>query len=161
MLSISFFVSVGDKVSSTIVLRGDEKDICDYLGPKVTHSIFLEPVTEGEIALLIDRIKVNKSYGPDLIHPRFLKDAKLYILAPLTHIINLSIMQDCIPDNMKIARVVPIFKGGDPKIMGNYRPISILPAISKLLERCVANRLLKFLDKTIFFYELQSGFHKA
>jgi hypothetical protein len=64
------------------------------------------------------------------------------IASPPTHIINLSISSGIVPDLMKIARVVPLFKSGDHRLFQNYRPISILPIFSKLLERVVHKRIL-------------------
>ena len=66
---------------------------------------------------------------------------------PLTHIINLSIAHGFVPNEMKIARVIPLFKAGDKALITNYRPISILPNFSKFLERVIYNQLLNFLNK--------------
>jgi hypothetical protein len=63
------------------------------------------------------------------------------IASPLTHIINLSISSGIVPDLIKIARVVPLFKSGDHRLQQNYRPISILPIFSKFLERVVYKRI--------------------
>ena len=62
------------------------------------------------------------------------------IVEPLTKI-NLSLESKCFPDTLKIAKVLPIFKSGDPERKENYKPISILPAFSKLYERVVNNRI--------------------
>ena len=155
-----FFVKVGQSVSDSIQLVGTEKPVHDYLGPRVTQSIFLEPVTEGELLSLLDRQKTNKSPGADFIHPKLLKDGKNIIVKPLAHIFNLSIVSGKFPNRMKIARVIPIFKGGNTEDLSNYRPISVLSAVSKLLERLVASRVLKFLNKNALFYNLQFGFRK-
>lgn len=64
------------------------------------------------------------------------------IAAPLTHIVNLSITHGVVPKEMKVARVVPIFKSGDQTLFTNYRPISVLPCFSKFLERIIYNRIL-------------------
>ena len=155
-----FFVKVGQSVSDSIQLAGTEKPVHDYLGPRVTQSIFLEPVTEGELLSLLDRQKTNKSPGADFIHPKLLKDGKNIIVKPLAHIFNLSIVSGKFPNRMKIARVIPIFKGGNTEDLSNYRPISVLSAVSKLLERLVASRVLKLPNKNAFFYNLQFGFRK-
>ena len=60
---------------------------------------------------------------------------------------NLSFSKGIFPDKLKMARVVPIFKKGDKSIPGNYRPISILPIISKLFEKLVNNRIVNFLER--------------
>ena len=155
-----YFVNVGKKVANSIKLQGKEKNIIEYLGPRVQQSIFLEPVTEEELVLLFNRIKINKSYGADMIHPRLLKDGKQHVIKPLVHVFNLSISTGHVPTIMKLARVVPIFKGGDTGNTGNYRPISVLSTVSKLLERVMANRILSFLNSMNFFYLLQFGFRK-
>ena len=65
------------------------------------------------------------------------------VSTPLAHIINLSISNGIVPDEMKIARVIPLYKSGDRELIVNYRPVSILPSFSKFLERVIYNRLLK------------------
>ena len=82
------------------------------------------------------------------------------ISEPLTHIINLSIRSGIVPDRIKIACVIPIFKSGDSLLLTNYRPVSVLPVFSKLLEKVVYNRILKYLDKHCIFKN-QYGFRKG
>ena len=67
------------------------------------------------------------------------------IVQPLTFIMNLSLTSGTVPDQMKIARVVLLFKTGDLSLFTNYRPVSVLPAFSEILERIVYNRLINFL----------------
>ena len=64
------------------------------------------------------------------------------------------------PDTLKIARVVPILKKGDPSIFSNYRPISVLPSISKLLEKLAYKRIITFLDSNNILHDNQFGFRK-
>ena len=73
-----------------------------------------------------------------------LVDAKEFVSEPLAFIMNLSFSTGIFPDKLKMARVVPIFKKGDKSIPGNYRPISILPIISKLFDKLVNNRIVNF-----------------
>ncbi len=77
---------------------------------------------------------------------------------PLTHIINQSMTTGVVPEDMKIARVIPIFKSGNQNMFNNYRPISILPAFSKILEKTIATKLMKFLESQNLIYEHQCGF---
>jgi hypothetical protein len=63
---------------------------------------------------------------------------------PLSHVLNLSIASDIVPDDMEIACVIPLFQAGDRTIFSNYRPVSILPCFSKFLERAMYNRLLAY-----------------
>ena len=79
---------------------------------------------------------------------------------PITSIINLSITSGIVPNQLKIARVIPLFKSGERVIFSNYRPVSILPAFSKILERLMYNRLLRFLNAFKILSDNQYGFRK-
>ena len=115
-------------------------------------------VSEGEVEKLLKNLNVTKSTGCDNISAKFLKDAAGVISTPLTHIINLSLQTSTVPSLFKKARVVPLFKKGDRNKEGNYRPVSILPVISKILERIVFNQLHGYLNKNNLIFEFQSGF---
>ena len=80
------------------------------------------------------------------------------IARPLAHIFNVSFSSGVFPDALKIARVVPVFKGGDHSKSVNYRPISILPCISKILERLMYLRLYSYLLKYSLLHAEQYGF---
>ena len=69
-----------------------------------------------------------------------IKESIQIIAEPLTYIMNLSISNGIVPDQMKIARVVPLFKADDQSLFTNYRPVSVLPSFSKFLERIIYNR---------------------
>ena len=81
-----------------------------------------------------------------------------FIIDPLLKIFNLSIATGVVPNDFKLAKVIPIFKTGDTQLVTNYRPISILPGFSKLLERLVANRLNKYISKYNILSKSQYGF---
>ena len=89
----------------------------------------------------------NSGAGWDGIAPVVLKSVANHLATPLSKLFNKSITEGVFPAELKIAKVVPIFKGGDPSNFNNYRPISILSTLSKLFERLMYNRLLKFIDK--------------
>ena len=65
-----------------------------------------------------------------------------YIVVPLEHMFNISLLNGVFPDSMKIARAIPLFKSGNTKEFSNYRPISLLPHFSKILEKCITLRML-------------------
>ena len=73
-------------------------------------------------------------------------------------IFNTSLSTGIVPDNLNIAKVVPIFKKENPQIFGNYRPVSVLPCLSKILERIVYNRAYEFLIRNDVLYNKQYGF---
>ena len=80
---------------------------------------------------------------------------------PLKHIFNLSLLNGVFPDtscSMKIARVIPLFKSGNTKEFSNYRPISLLPQFSKILEKMYHSRLMAFIDSNQILHKSQYGF---
>ena len=88
------------------------------------------------------------------------KETIYYISEPLTYIINLSINSGVVPDQMKLARVVPLFKSDDKGLFSNYRPVSVLPIFSKFLEKVAYIRLINYLDKRKLLANNQYGFRK-
>ena len=83
-----------------------------------------------------------------------------YVCVPLSHIINNSIEQGKFPDILKRATVTPVLKSGSEKDLRNYRPISVLPLLSKVFEKCICNRLISFLSKNNVLSRYQFGFQK-
>ena len=100
----------------------------------------------------------NKATGVDDIPSKLLKLCAEEIVSPLTYIINLSLSTGIFPNNWKKARICPVFKGGEDTEPCNYRPISILPVLSKIMERVVFNQLYPFLDSQSLLHDNQSGF---
>ena len=84
-----------------------------------------------EVFLLLESIDCEKSFGYDNIHPLLLPSAALEIFRPVSYIINLTLKQGIFPDSFKIAKVIPIFKQGSRSSCDNYRPISVLSALSQ------------------------------
>ncbi len=91
--------------------------------------------SEDKVEILLKWLKANKSCGTDNITPRMLKSMANSVSLPLANIFNHSLSIGEFPSEWKRARVVPVPKGGNAKLLSNYRPISILPSASKLLEK--------------------------
>ena len=89
-----------------------------------------------------------------------IKESIDIIISPLTCIINVFITSGIVPKQLKIARVIPLIKSGEQDIFTNYRPVSVLPAFSKILERVMYNRLLRFLNNHNILSDNQYGFRK-
>ena len=126
--------------------------------PQVREKFFFRAMKEEEILTELKNLKRKKATGLENLPPGLLKDAVGVIAKPLTFIINLSLSSGVVPTDWKMAKVIPIFKFGSMAEIGNYRPISILPALSKILEKMVHKQLLKHLEFNGFLPEHQFGF---
>ena len=122
------------------------------------NSYSLSVVSESKVLKYLTALSVDKATGLDGIPSRFVRDSASIIVCPLTHIINLSIIQGVVTDDLKSARVVPLFKKNDKTEVGNYRPISILSIISKVVEKVVYDQIETYLDEKKLLYKFQSGF---
>jgi len=92
-------------------------------------SMYVSPTTDTEIIDIIKNLK-KSAPGYDGINASLLKHMLPAIInPPLTHMINLSILNGQVPDELKIAKVIPIFKGGDVREISNYKPVSVLPVV--------------------------------
>ena len=153
-----FFSKIGQNVSDNV--PNPISHYSDYLKGHFHHNFNLTPVDPVEILKTVKLMKPKTSQGHDHISTKLLKETIDLILIPLTHIINQSFISGIVPENMKIAKIIPIFKSGNQEIMNNYRPISLLPAFSKLLEKLVCKRLTSFLETNHILYKHQYGFRK-
>jgi hypothetical protein len=118
------------------------------------------PVTNFELLTIFNELNSKKSEDYSGISMYFLKNVALQLIKPMVHVINLSFKNGIVPSQMKIAKVVPIFKSGDPLLMDNYRPISLLSNFSKILEKAMCNRLTTFLESNKLISKHQFGFRK-
>ena len=121
-------------------------------------SIFLSTTNPQEIAKLIEKLPNKKSSGYDNIDNVLLKAIKNELAVPLSMIFNESLSQGIFLTCMKLAEVVPLFKSKDHREKSNYRPISLLLTLSKLLEKIIYKRVYTFLNSTNQLYCSQYGF---
>ncbi|KAJ8019698.1 RNA-directed DNA polymerase from mobile element jockey [Holothuria leucospilota] len=153
-----FFINIGPQLQSEILTSSNDANAYRrYLSPASLFSIFLDPSSEDEIVKIISTLK-SSAPGYDDISPKVVKCIPHLIRKPLCHIFNLSMPPGIVPPRMKVARVIPVFKSGDPLVISNYRPISILPCFSKILEKIIFTRMLKFLIKTMLFLMVNLAF---
>ena len=123
-------------------------------------SMALAPVNEEEVARVVQGLKAKKTCDTIGMSVWLLKRCFKHILTPLTKLINSSFEQGIFPSILKLAKVIPIFKKGDPLQPGNYRPISILPVLSKVYEKVFLERMMGFLDQFDLIDPQQFGFRK-
>lgn len=152
----TFFANIGDKLSQAVP-RADI-NFESFLPPPVSANLFLSPTTELEIQNIINGLNSNKSSGPFSIPARLIKLLCHTIAKPLNILYNLSLSTGTVPDNFKIARVIPVFKSGSHLLVNNYRPISLLPIFNQILEKIVYSRLINFLTRQGIIFENQFGF---
>ena len=121
----------------------------------------LATVTTDEVFKKLSALPTHKATGHDSIPAKFLRDSAGTIAPIITHIFNLSIKQGVCPSDFKLAKVKPLHKKGCKLEPGNYRPISILPSISKVMEKIVYEQVARYLEEKKLIYEFQSGFRES
>jgi hypothetical protein len=151
-----FFSQIGYQTSANVPKV--DKNYSDYLPNPILNSIFIEPVTEEIVRETCVKLKPKSSCGHDDISTKLLISTIDNYIKPMTHIINRSLMSGIVPSHMKIAKGIPIHKASDQSLLKNYRPISLLISFSKLLEKIMYNKVIKFLDCHKVLYDHQYGF---
>ena len=151
-----FFVNIGPELAKAIP-PGIRK-VTEYLTGDFQKSMFFTPTTEQEMKDIISNLKNTDSVGHDRIPTKLLKFCCAELSPILTDINNASLQEGVFPDALKIARVTPIHKAGDIKCRTNYRPISVLCALSKISEKVVSTRLLEYLTSNAILHHNQYGF---
>ena len=126
----------------------------------VGKSFSFEPVAYTSVLKLLQQLNPHKSAGIDSLTGKFLKEGAPVLAAPITNLINLSISLSSFPDDCKIAKLKPLYKKEAKTKPKNYRPISLLPLISKIIERIIHDQTQVFLDENKILFTYQSGFRK-
>ncbi len=156
----TYFVNVGSNLANALPARGGPLVVDDTVF-STRHVFTLEPVTEDQVVQCVGEMRGNSAPGFDDISTKFLKQHLIHLVKPLIHIINLSITSGVFPDIYKFALVTPLHKSGDKSNVSNYRPISLLSSISKVLERCVQKQLRFYLEENNLLSDRQFGFRKS
>ena len=154
-----YFTSVADKILNNRKYTGN-KLFSDFLRNRMDTNFTFEPCTKEEIAALILSLKSSKSYGPNSIPVFILHLLVDTISSHLETIFNLSFRTGRHPNLLKLAKTIAVFKKGSKLLTSNYRPISLLSNLNKILEKLVFNRLYNFLEESQCLYSLQFGFRK-
>lgn len=153
-----FFSGIAHSVIQGI--PDSDRDPLEYLEARDSPVFGFREVTFNQVREIIDKLKNKPSCDIYGLNVKLLKTAKNCILLPLTKLINLCLNNSVFPNCLKLAIVKPIFKKGDPTIPGNYRPISLLPVISKVLEKCIAMQIVEHFEINNLFTEHQWGFRR-
>ena len=118
-------------------------------------------LTDDEIKEALRSLKPNKSPAYDNISSSVVNETSDILFTPLKYIFNLSLQQGIFAENLKIAKVSPVYKKDEEFLLINYRPISILRCFSEFLEGIMYNRIFKYLSENSIFYEKQFGFQTS
>jgi exonuclease III len=153
-----YFVNIASTLSKNIPVV-ENKLPTDFMNDPNTNSMYLSPVSKEELIKVIKNLK-KSSAGYDLICPGTIRESYEFLIEPLLYIINLSFSQGTFPNELKIAKVLPLYKSGDKLSMSNYRPVSVLPSLSKIFERLMYNRLHSFIAKYNILHCNQFGFRR-
>ena len=146
-----YFTSIGAKLADKIKSK---------FGPKVQsaprdlpYSFDFEEVDESTVLQQLARPKTNKATGLDQISARLLKDSASTIVSGLTKIVNASLSSQTFPDIWKKGKIIPLCKSNNPTSPNNYRPITILPILSKIMERIVHQQVYEYLQEHILLLQ--------
>lgn len=114
--------------------------------PPVTHSLFLNPISIQEVTEHIKSLKNSAALGPDLTSNNILREHANNLAPVLAHITNLSFLTGEFPKALKNSKISPLYKKGDMNEVNNYRPLALISAISKVLEKAFRARLIEHLE---------------
>ena len=156
----SYFAKIGEKYSTN--MPHSKRDLNDYLNKilKSSKSIFVTPITKTEVEKYINNLKLKKSSGLDKIDNILIKELQDLISEPLSTIYSNSLTEGIFPNRMKTLKVIPLHKSKSKEETNNYRPISLLLTISKILEKAMYHRAYNLLCNTEQLYASQYGFRK-
>ena len=161
----NLFINISQKYISskkTIIHAKSIKLISQFVDNKVPlNTLFhIQLITNEFVMHELESMPNSKATGPDVFSVKILKISASAIVAAVTHICNLSLHTSVFPMQSKEAKVIPIYKGGKQESCSNYRPISILPILSKILEKHVFTHLYTFLQDHKLLIDSQFGFRK-
>ena len=153
-----YFSNIGPNLASQI--NTSNLNFETYVKNTESEFTAFQPVRVNHVYQLLTGLSSNKATGIDKISCKIIKIASPAISDSLTHIFNQAITLSSFPDEWKMARVIPLYKNGQRNVAGNYRPISVLPAISKIMEKILYNQLYSYLSKFRLLSDSQFGFRK-
>ena len=154
----SYFSNVAVNIDNSIPIVNQSP--LSYVHPNIFSSLFLYPVSASECKNIILSLKNTKT-DLNSISVKALKAVSDVVGGCFAKLINASMAGGLFPNVFKTAIIIPVFKKGDESCVENYRPISLLPTFSKIMEKCVARRLLDFLSQMSIITPSQFGFRSG
>lgn len=129
-----------------------------FILPKVYYQIVFSIVSENTVLKYLNNLWANKATGLDGIPAKFIKDRASCIAGPVTHVISLSIIQGSVPDDLKLARVLLLYKKNSKTHAGDNRSVSVLSILSKVFKKDIFDQVENYLAGNKLLYNFQSGF---
>ena len=155
-----YFCSIGDKLSKKIPDKENSLLKGEYDINPTSACFTFSPMQPQELVKAMNKFKTSHGSGLDGISSFFLKAGMPILAQPLSQLFNLSLSLGLFPDSWKIARVAPIFKDGPADESNNYRPISVLPVVSRLFEKLIYDQVYHYLDSNKLIFGKQSAYRR-
>jgi hypothetical protein len=155
-----FFVNIGPKLADNIVPSTDI-NYKKFLNNPTINTFQFKEIEKSDIVKVIDSLKNKSSHSHDRISNKILKAIKHEIAGALKDIVNSCISTGTFPESMKIAKITPLYKNGDNHDFSNYRPISILPSMSKIFEKIIHQQIYDYFHRNRLLFVSQYGFRKC
>lgn len=149
-----YYINLSNKVIT------DSNNKISTLTTNINNTIYLTPTDPIFVLKTIKALKNSNSTGYDEINTNILKVCAMPLCIPLCHLINLSFTEGIFPERLKYSIVKPIYKKGNECEMNNYRPITLIPIISKIFEKIMCSKLTNFIEKNNILKPEQFGFRK-
>jgi hypothetical protein len=151
----NFFCKIGPQLAENI--QPSDLDPLHYVTPG-SNVFEFRNISSEEVVSVLKKMKASKAPGLDKISGKLLKAAGNSIIESLVYLFNLVLNTGIFPEDMKIAKVTPIHKSGEKTDCGNYRPISVISVVAKILEKIMYNQVVDFLKQNSILTDQQSGF---
>ena len=150
-----YFVSIGQTLSRNVQ---SNRSYDEYLVENTNCQLIFNPVNEEMVAKIINQLKNKSSYGHDGISNILIKQSQQCLTKSLTLIINQCLRSGCFPYQLKLSKVRPVYKSSDTKMFNNYRPISLLPSMSKIFEYVIFHQTMAYFNDNKLLCSNQFGF---
>lgn len=161
----NYFTSIGNRLANETLtkLNTTESNLASLASSRTapSNSMMLHPTDPTEMSQTIKMLKLSSAVGWDNIPTTIIKKCSQLLASPLAHMCNLSLESGTFPSIFKKGIVCPIFKTGDKKLPSNYRPITLLTTLTKILEKIMNKRLVKYLETNNLLSGNQYGFRSG
>ena len=163
--SCIFLTTIGSKLQDQVILLQsriwksyENKNMRNYM--KINSTFIFQPNNRSSVEKLLKSVKTSKAAGPDNIPACMIKDAYKEVAYPLCHLINESIKTGIFPTTENLAKVIPIYRSEAHSLFDNYRPVSVLNILSKILGKVMAQQIAAYLKNNKLLYKHQYSFRK-